>query len=104
MIRDYLFDESGAVRLQPFDVSPLATALSRHEETIVCQAKVIFQTGWPEDDREAVTDEKLADAVTGMADDLNDVIAALRKRLDWARGQIDRLNVIRRAQGTLDRE
>lgn len=104
MIRDYLFDESGAVRLQPFDVSPLATALSRHEETIVCQAKVIFQTGWPEDDREAVTDEKLADAVTGMADDLNDVIAALRKRLDWARGQIDRLNVIRRAQGTLDPE
>lgn len=101
-ITHYLFDETGDVRPGPYDVTRLRTLLSLHEENLTEQAVDTFQPGWPEEDWDVVTEDELERCVKEMPERLGEVTAALKKRLDWARRQIDRLNETRRGKGTLE--
>ncbi|HHV61974.1 MAG TPA: DEAD/DEAH box helicase [Firmicutes bacterium] len=101
-IRSYLFDDNGHVRGEVLDVGPLHTVIAKHAEILVQHILTIFRESWPKEDTEVVTEETLGNMVLAMPERLADVLRALRKRLDWARGQMERLDQVRRQKGTLD--
>jgi len=101
-ISSYLFEENGAVRTQPFDVLPLKVVLARHEEDLVNAIGAAFSQGWPEADQDVVQPDRLRALVRSTADALMEVLHALRRRLDWARDQMQRLDATRRLRATLD--
>jgi ATP-dependent helicase YprA (DUF1998 family) len=101
-ITTYLFDDAGNVRQEVYDTRPLATIVSKHEADLLAHVREVFQDGWPEADLGAVSDEQLARCVRGMPDELNRVVSSLKKRLDWAREEMDRLNRLRTARAALE--
>jgi ATP-dependent helicase YprA (DUF1998 family)/SOS-response transcriptional repressor LexA len=101
-IRDYLFDEKGLVRENPFDVGPLNMLLTKHGAELSAWVRRTFTDRWPDSDAMAVTPETLAGYVADAGERLNEVIARFRKRLHWAQRQMERLDAERRQRGTLD--
>ncbi|HEY3267258.1 MAG TPA: DEAD/DEAH box helicase [Armatimonadota bacterium] len=98
-IRDYLFD-GGVVRPEALDVSAFTALVEKHTEALVTYVQSVFAQGWPAEDARAVTDDILRSAVQSMGADLQRVVGTLKKRLDWARSQQDRLEVQRVKHGT----
>lgn len=103
-ISAYLFEPTGALRTGPFDVAPLRELIVRYSSDLAAHMQSVFQDGWPEADQEVATAEVLSQHVNRMADELDAVLTRLRKRLQWAFHEIQRLNVVRQQQGTLDQE
>lgn len=103
-IREYLFDAAGQVRHAMLDVSSLATVLHKQGESIHRTVAAAFDQGWPEEDRRVIEPEALHAYVSEMPVQLQAVIERLKHRLDWAIDQMNRLDDIRRKQGTLDPE
>ena len=103
-ISAYLFDAAGRIRTTPFDLSPLRNLIQQHREDLVQYVRGVFQQGWPTADAEVASAEALAAHVDRMADELDEVLRRLRKRLLWAHGEIRRLNELRKEYGTLDAE
>lgn len=101
-VKHYLFDDAGHVRSSPFDVAPLAVVVSKHEARIVEHIQKVFQQGWPAEDAEVVSPERLSAEVLAIAERLADVIARLARRLQWALDQMRRLDEVRAKKGTLD--
>lgn len=101
-VTNYLFHEDQSVRVDPFDVGGLRTVVSKHEADVVAYVRRVFAQGWPEDDGVVVRDEVLLEVVRATPDALADVIATLKRRLDWALAQMRRLEETRRRKGTLD--
>ena len=102
-ISAYLF-ENKLVRERAFDLSPLNILIQRNFEDLVSYVDGAFRQGWPEVDAEVTKPESLKAHVAGMVPGLEEVIARLARRLDWARAQIKRLNALREMQGTLEPE
>ncbi len=103
-ISAYLFENTGEVRLQPFDVAPLHGLVSRYQADLRDYASAVFQQGWPHADVDVTSPEALAKHINEMAAKLLLVLNRLRKRLQWAHKEIQRLNDVRRQYGTLDTE
>jgi len=101
-IRHYLFDDAGHVRSVLFSVASFAALVEAHESRLLAAVSDVFAQGWPEEDAAAVSSELLQLAVRRMADALQEVVRRLKRRLDWALGQIDRLNHARLRRGTLE--
>ncbi len=99
----YLF-EGEAVRSEPFDLSPLRKLIERDLEDLVAYMEKAFSRNWPDADAEVTSPEALRGHVAGMVDQLENVIARLRRRLAWAMTQIRRLNVLREKRGALEPE
>ncbi len=103
LVSSWLFD-GDSVRAAPFNFGPLTEIIRRHRRSLLAEAKAAFVQGWPEADAAAVAPEVLGRYVDDFTDGLRAVERSLRRRLDWAREQIERLNNIRREHGSLDRE
>lgn len=101
-IKDYLFDASGNVRAEQFRADPLRTVITRHAADLIDYCRTVFATGWPDEDADAVSPERMRDLVLGMPDRLEEVVRTLKKRLDWALDQMERLETMRRCKGTLE--
>ena len=100
-VAPYLF--AGAeVRTAPVDFSPLRALVADHAAALTGEVRRVFAQGWPEADAEVVAPDALRARVDAFADDLEQVVARLRRRLRWALDQIRRLDVRRERQGTLD--
>ena len=102
-VSSWLFD-GDSVRASPFNFGPLAEIIRRHRRALLAEADAAFAQGWPEADAAAVAPEVLGQYIDDFTDGLRDVERSLRRRLDWAREQIERLNNLRREHGALDRE
>ncbi len=102
-VSSWLFD-GDAVRTAPFDFGPLSGIIRRHRTSLLAQTEAAFAQGWPEADAAAVTPDVLGRYVDEFANGLEESARSLRRRLDWARGQMERLNEIRRQNATLDPE
>src|SRR5712692_4796443 len=63
-----------------------------------------FRQGWPEDDARVVEPATLRTYIDEMDGQLQSVLERLKRRLDWAIDQMNRLDEVRRKQGTLDPE
>jgi ATP-dependent helicase YprA (DUF1998 family) len=101
-VRDYLFEPSGEVRRQPFDLSRLRIILAKHVDSLHSFAVEAFQQGWPTDDARVVESGALRSYIGEMDEQLQGILARLKRRLDWAIDQMNRLDQVRRTQGTLD--
>ena len=83
-IVDYLFVEGRRYREEPYDVTSLATVISKHEERLVPAVSGIFSTYWPEEAAAEVAPERLSGMVGGMSDSLQGTVNRLHRRLMWA--------------------
>jgi SOS-response transcriptional repressor LexA len=99
----YLF-EGDRLRKAPFDFSPLRALIEDNADDLTGYVEEAFAQGWPDGDAEVVTHEALRNNVDEMANELEQVVGRLRRRLNWAMQQIKRLNEEREEHGTLDRE
>ena len=102
-VSSWLF-EGESVRAVPFDFGPLAEVIRRHRRTLLAEAEAAFTQGWPAADAAAVTPEALGRCVDSFTAGLEEAERSLRRRLEWALAQIERLHETRRRQGSLDRE
>ena len=102
--KTYLFDDAGQVRTDVFDVSAFRTMVSKHESILLDYVRQIYGQGWPEVDSDVVSNEMLVRYVCEAPQELERVLRALKKRLNWAMDQITRLNQTRSGRGTLDPE
>ncbi|MCE7937239.1 MAG: DUF1998 domain-containing protein [Chloroflexi bacterium CFX6] len=101
-VRGYLFDESGAVLPALPDLAPLRDLIQSHRVALLDSVTAAFRQGWPAAEAEGVGPQRLGALIDGMADDLGAVLGRLRRRLDWARDQMQRLDEVRRRKGALD--
>lgn len=102
-VSDYLF-EKGVVREKAFDLGPLKEVVDQNIDDLRAYVERAFKQGWPEADAEVTWPEALEAHVGNMVGRLEDVIEQLRRRLRWALTEIERLNEIRKKQGTLEPE
>lgn len=103
-IREYLFDTHGNVLPQPLDVSPLQEAILAHREDLLAHLRAALAEVWPAEDAAIATPERLEALLLDTTQALRGVLAALKKRLDWALRQQDRLEAVRQAKGALDED
>lgn len=96
-IKDYLF-LSGMMRTKPLEVDILSELIEKHQPAILAHLKVVF-ADWTDLD-DALLEKYILQ--TGAA--LTEVIDRIWRRLQWAIGQIQRLNTLRVSKGTLDPE
>jgi len=102
-VSSWLF-EGESVRTAPFDFGPLAEVIRRHRRTLLTEAEAAFTQGWPPADAAAVAPEALGRCVDSFTAGLEEAERSLRRRLEWALAQIERLHETRRRQGSLDPE
>ncbi len=86
----------------PFDFDPLRDLVRRHAGDLTARVERVFQQGWPDADAGVTDSAALRARVEAFTDDLEAVVARLRRRLQWAMGQIARLNALRERHGTLE--
>ncbi|HQZ72758.1 MAG TPA: helicase-related protein, partial [Anaerolineae bacterium] len=103
-LRDYLFDADGAVLPAPPDLAPLHRLIQTHRPQLLAGIAAAFTQGWPEADAEVVSEPRLAALIDEMPDRLAKVLRRLRRRLQWALDQIERLTAVRKLKGTLNPE
>ncbi|HNH45766.1 MAG TPA: DUF1998 domain-containing protein, partial [Myxococcota bacterium] len=103
-LRSYLFSPNGSILPQVQDVSELGSLTQNWRAEILEVVQVVYRDAWPAEDREAVQPQQLAAAVDGMANTLQTVLHRFKRRLDWALGELRRLEQVQREKGTLDRE
>ena len=102
-VSGYLFEKS-LVRDKAFDLAPLKEVIDQNIDDLRAYVERAFWQGWPEADAEVTRPEVLKAHIGDMVGRLDDVVARLRRRLRWARAEIERLNEIRKKQGTLEPE
>ena len=102
-VTPYLFDGE-YVRQEPFDFAQLREVVRQHGSTLADKVGSVFDQGWPEADSDVVTPAVLRKHIDRFVDELEDVVARLRRRLRWAMDQISRLNRMRLNRGTLPKE
>ncbi len=103
-VRAYLFDVAGNVRSTIFDLTPLSNLIARYEQRIAAHVENVFTKSWPVEDADVVDVGQLREYIDGVAEQLAEVIDRLRRRLQWALDQMDRLDRVRAQQGTLGPE
>lgn len=101
-VKSYLFDDSGDVRVVPFDVTPLTAAAHKHASRLLTAVQQVFSQGWPEEASLVVQPDLLRGYISDIGTQLAEVIARLSRRLRWALEQMERLDTIRTRKGTLD--
>jgi ATP-dependent helicase YprA (DUF1998 family) len=103
-VKEYLFLDTGEVRRQPFDFQPLQDVIIRHRDLLTEKVSAVFAECWPAEDADTVTLELLVGHVDETVSYLEDIVQRLRRRLQWALDQLQRLERERLRKGTLDRE
>ena len=99
-VEPYLFD-TGEVRQTPFAFDDLREVMAHYADDLAAAVQQVFDQGWPAADADVVRPEALRRHVDAFVDELDAVVARLRRRLRWALDQIRRLNAARERQGTL---
>ena len=101
----YLYVPStGEVRREKFVATPLRQVLKKHEPLLLNELRSVFAQGWPDADADLVATERLRIYVREMTDGLEEVVARLYRRRDWAIKQINHLQRIFESQGALQPE
>ena len=102
-VEPYLF-ENDAIRQLAFDFAALNDLIDRHVDSLSAKVQVVFEQGWPDGDADVVDPAVLRRHVERFVDELERVVARLRRRLRWAMDQIVRLNRERETRGSLTSE
>lgn len=104
VLRSYLFYPNGEVRETVLSLQPLAALLASHREALLLTLQQVFTGTWPDEDAEAVASRRLEEALEGLVPGLQAVVQRLKRRLDWALGELNKLSAAEARQGVLDPE
>ena len=102
IIKPWLFTPEGYVRATPMDVSAVNAVVGAHRALLLRAVMEAFQQGWPEEDREVISQEQMELVIDGFGDALQEVVNRLFARLQWALGQLERLRSVASDKGALD--
>ena len=85
-IGEYLFynDNNEKPRDELFSVEPLRGIISFYKDDLILNIKEVFESYWPKDDLDIVSEESIKTYIDQMTDDLQQVIARIYKRMRWA--------------------
>jgi hypothetical protein len=99
-IKSYLFDEEGLVRSEPLKIDQLHQVITEHLGFIESYILKVFQ----QDPvlQELINSEQIKRTISETTAKLKEVIQRVWKRLQWAIAELNRLDELRRAKGTLD--
>lgn len=100
----YLFTAEGLVRPELQPQAELADLIATYRPAILAAVQSSFRSAWPADDVAAVAVSRLERTIDQFATDLFEVLARLKRRLDWAMGEMQRLASTEKVKGTLDGE
>lgn len=103
LITHYLFDGDN-IKNTIFDVSSLQEIIEKHYGQIKQYVDEVFRHSWPDGDKDAVSDQVLADVIHNTSASLHVVVKRLYRRLHWAYDEIKRLNDKRLTPGTLQED
>jgi len=103
-LRSYLFSPGGEVLDNVLDVSDLGTLIAAHRPAVLAAVAQSFTNAWPPGDAAAVDTEALARVLDEMPTSLRAVLKRLKRRLEWALGELRRLGAVKLKKGDLDRE
>lgn len=103
-VKNWVFDQEDKVRLNALDVRDLAPLVEEQFESIVDSAVAAFSQGWPADDLDVVERAEIEATVRRFADDLQEVVNRIFKRVRWALDQRARLAARTATYGTLTPE
>lgn len=93
-IVDYLFYNNEDIpREEVFSVEPLRGIISLYKEELVHNAKEVFESYWPKDDLEIVSEKSIEIYINQMTDDLQEVIKRMYKRMRWAVNKIKSIDI-----------
>ncbi len=104
LLRPYLFDAGGRYLNSPRTFEPLSELIFEYLDDIMDSIRTAFVDAWPDEDASAVDVDGLKSMVVTMPVKLAEVVARFKRRLDWARGEVDRLYREKQLKGTLDDE
>jgi hypothetical protein len=99
-IKSYLFDHEGLVRDQPLNVDQLETIITQHQSFLENYIFAVFH----QDPilQELINRSQIEQTIKETTTQLNQVIHRVWRRLQWAIAEMNRLDQLRRAKGTLD--
>ncbi|MCA9311250.1 MAG: DUF1998 domain-containing protein, partial [Phycisphaerales bacterium] len=103
-IKGWLFNADGTVRDDAFDVSALGRLIQRHIHDLETHVRAVFRQGWPEADADVTRDSELHRLILALSDELQGIVARLRRRLRWAQTQLKRLHEVEQRLGALSKE
>ena len=103
-LRSFLFTAGGEIMDDPRDVSELGGLIQRHRPSVRAAVRSAFSESWPTEDAPAVKNPVLERMIDEMPTELAAVIARFKRRLDWARSELQRLSAIKLKKGGLDPE
>ena len=103
-LRNYLFTPGGDVLDKVRDVSELGVLLTTHRSVVGAAVRLAFTDSWPDEDAPAVEATVLSRVLDEMPGSLQAVLKRFKRRLDWALGELRRLNAIVLKKGDLDPE
>ncbi len=101
-MRSYFFDDQGALLMVPSDISSFKVIIDQYLDDLLAHMEEVFTQNWPWDDQAVVQRDILKNHIESMYESLTVVIKRLKRRLEWAMGQINRLNSVRSQKGILD--
>ncbi|MFM7381569.1 MAG: helicase-related protein, partial [Microcystaceae cyanobacterium] len=101
-VKSYLFDEEGNVRSEPLSVEPLRSLIQTHQDFLQTYLEQVLHQDpvLPG----LISTETIKNCLDNTTDELTTVIRRVWKRLQWAIAELNRLDEIRRRQGTLSYE
>ena len=103
-LRAYLFTLGGEVLDTVRDVSELGDLIANHRTEVLAAVRRSFSEVWPHEDAIAVDETFLERVLDEMPASLQAVLNRFKRRLDWARDEIQRLGKEKRRRGDLDPE
>nr|WP_263429216.1 DEAD/DEAH box helicase [Nannocystis pusilla] len=104
LLSPYLFTPGGEILDKVLDVSELGPLIHTHRTAVLAAVTRAFTEAWPAEDAAAVTPALLERVVYEMPESLQAVLRRLKRRLDWAVGELRRLGEVKLKKGTLDPE
>ncbi|MBU1432373.1 DEAD/DEAH box helicase [Myxococcota bacterium] len=104
VVGEYLFTDEGEVLERPRDVSELGGLIFKHRAALKASLTRTFTQAWPDEDAASVTPSLLGQILDELPAQLQEVIRRLKRRLDWALGELRRLNELKLKKGNLDPE
>jgi len=103
-LRSYLFTPGGEILDEARDVSELGRLIERYRGAVEAAVLRAFSESWPAEDASAVEEVLLGRILEEMPGRLEEVLRRFKRRLDWARGELQRLSVVKLKTGGLDPE
>lgn len=100
----WVFDDEGEMRGSPLRVDDVGRFIAQIRSDMIGASVSAFSQGWPEEDRDVISEEEIGRIVDTFTEDLQDVVDRIWRRVRWALDQLARLADRQQRYGTLSQD